>query len=156
MSRAKVVDLRREQEAKYVASTAQRLAGGVRVQVHNTTDDLLAAVPKMQGLQTSDNPSGIAMGDTIHVVLDNINTPRGVVSTILHEAGVHARTWAHTVFQGRERPIPCQSRRKRNAKYKDFVAKLGYVGGADNASEEALAYMYELNGWLTRPDFSAA
>jgi len=138
-----VVDMRRGQKAKYVEATARRLASDVNVQVHNTTDDLLAAVPEAaQSPDFEANPSGINLNGTIHVVLDNINTPRGVVSTILHEAGVH--TGLARVLKGDAKNQFLSNLGSAEAgKYKDFVQKLGYAGGADNTTEEALAYMYE-------------
>lgn len=140
--RNQAMDMRREQKETFIRSTAQRLAGDMDVELHNTTADLLAAYPEIEGdADYADGSPGISYGDRIHIVLDNIQTPHDVISTIMHEAGVHSGL-RRVMNDSKTREAFLGNLNGEEVEgFKDFMQTLGYTPGS--AAEEALAYMYE-------------
>ena len=126
---------------EYVQDTAKRLAGDVPVIAYATEADLLAAYPEIALAKDyqANAICGTFYDGKTHVVLDKMHTPRDIVSTILHESGVHA-SLAKMTPANKERIL--RGIGKNAMKQASEISQTLGVGDVPSA-EEALALIGE-------------
>ena len=126
---------------EYVQDTAKRLAGDVPVVAYATEADLLAVYPEIALAKDyqANAICGTFYDGKTHVVLDKMHTPRDIVSTILHESGVHA-SLARMTPANKERIL--RGIGKNAMKQASEISQTLGVGDVPSA-EEALALIGE-------------